>query len=196
MRQRDKRRKKQAEEYAADLENARLVQQKLLPKGPIEVRGLQVLGLHQSMQSVGGDYYDFFPLEDGRVLICVADVAGHGLPAALLMSNLQATLHAIAPQRRPINEMVALLNNEMVRRTSPDPFVTWVSATWLPMCPAPMIPSPPALLTAAAKRHPLHQIIPACMIGNCMPNNSVILFFMSFLFPNDVLKFPTLRVVL
>ncbi len=128
LRQRDKRRKKQAEEYAADLENARLVQQKLLPKGPIEVRGLQVLGLHQSMQSVGGDYYDFFPLEDGRVLICVADVAGHGLPAALLMSNLQATLHAIAPQRRPINEMVALLNNEMVRRTSPDRFVTLMLA--------------------------------------------------------------------
>ncbi|NUO19865.1 serine/threonine-protein phosphatase [bacterium] len=128
LRQRDKRRKKQAEEYAADLENARQVQQKLLPKGPIEVRGLQVLGLHQSMQSVGGDYYDFFPLEDGRVLICVADVAGHGLPAALLMSNLQATLHAIAPQRRPINEMVALLNNEMVRRTSPDRFVTLMLA--------------------------------------------------------------------
>jgi len=128
LRQRDKRRRKQAEEFASELENARQVQQKLLPKGPMEVRGLQVLGLHQSMQSVGGDYYDFFPLEDGRVLICVADVAGHGLPAALLMSNLQATLHAIAPHRRPINEMVALLNNEMVRRTSPDRFVTLLLA--------------------------------------------------------------------
>lgn len=128
LRQRDKRRRKQAEEYAQELESARQVQQKLLPKGPMEVRGLQVLGLHQSMQSVGGDYYDFFPLEDGRVLICVADVAGHGLPAALLMSNLQATLHAIANQRRPVNEMVALLNNEMVRRTSPDRFVTMMMA--------------------------------------------------------------------
>ncbi|MBK6765479.1 MAG: SpoIIE family protein phosphatase [bacterium] len=111
LKQRDRRRRKQAEEYASELESARQVQQKLLPKGPMEVRGLQVLGLHQSMQSVGGDYYDFFPLEDGRVLLCVADVAGHGLPAALLMSNLQATLHAIANQRRPINEIVALLNN-------------------------------------------------------------------------------------
>ncbi|MCL4305433.1 PP2C family protein-serine/threonine phosphatase [bacterium] len=128
LRQRDKRRRKQAEEYAQELESARQVQQKLLPKGPMEVRGLQVLGLHQSMQSVGGDYYDFFPLEDGRVLICVADVAGHGLPAALLMSNLQATLHAIASHRRPINEIVALLNNEMVRRTSPDRFVTLMMA--------------------------------------------------------------------
>jgi hypothetical protein len=124
LRQRDKRRKKLAEEMSAELESARQVQQKLMPKGPLEVKGLQVLGLHQSMQSVGGDYYDFFPLEDGRILLCVADVAGHGLPAALLMSNLQATLHAIASQRRPINEMVALLNSEMVRRTSPDRFVT------------------------------------------------------------------------
>jgi len=128
LKQRDKRRRKQAEEYASELESARQVQQKLLPKGPMEVRGLQVLGLHQSMQSVGGDYYDFFPLDDGRVLLCVADVAGHGLPAALLMSNLQATLHAIANQRRPINEIVALLNNEMVRRTSPDRFVTLMMA--------------------------------------------------------------------
>lgn len=128
LRVRDRRRRKQAEEYASELESARQVQQKLLPKGPMEVRGLQVLGLHQSMQSVGGDYYDFFPLDDGRVLICVADVAGHGLPAALLMSNLQATLHAIANQRRPINEIVALLNNEMVRRTSPDRFVTLMMA--------------------------------------------------------------------
>jgi hypothetical protein len=124
LRQRDKRRKKQAEEMAEELESARLVQQKLMPKGPLEVKGLQVLGLHQSMQSVGGDYYDFFPLDDGRILICVADVAGHGLPAALLMSNLQATLHAIASHRRPMNEMVALLNKEMVRRTSPERFVT------------------------------------------------------------------------
>jgi sigma-B regulation protein RsbU (phosphoserine phosphatase) len=86
------------------------VQEKLLPTGPIDVKGLEVLGLHQSMQSVGGDYYDFFPLSDGRVLICVADVAGHGLAAALLMSNLQATLHAIAETRRPMNEMVGILS--------------------------------------------------------------------------------------
>jgi serine phosphatase RsbU (regulator of sigma subunit) len=128
LRQRDRRRRKQAEEFAAELDKARQVQEKLLPKGPIDVKGLEVLGLHQSMQSVGGDYYDFFPLSDGRVLVCVADVAGHGLAAALLMSNLQATLHAIAETRRPMNEMVAMLNQEITKRTSPERFVTLMLA--------------------------------------------------------------------
>ncbi|MBU1636262.1 serine/threonine-protein phosphatase [bacterium] len=128
LRQREQRRRKHAEEYAADLDKARQVQEKLLPKGPIDVRGLEVLGLHQSMQSVGGDYYDFFQLKDGRILICVADVAGHGLAAALLMSNLQATLHAIAEVPRPLNELVGMLNQEITKRTSPDRFVTLIIA--------------------------------------------------------------------
>lgn len=128
LRQREQRRRKHAEEMAAELDKARQVQEKLLPKGPIDARGLEVLGLHQSMQSVGGDYYDFFQLKDGRILICVADVAGHGLAAALLMSNLQATLHAIAEVPRPLNELVGMLNQEITKRTSPERFVTMIIA--------------------------------------------------------------------
>jgi serine phosphatase RsbU (regulator of sigma subunit) len=128
LKQREARRLKIAEEMAVDLDKARQVQEKLLPTGPMDVKGLEVFGLHQSMQSVGGDYYDFFPLADGRVLICVADVAGHGLAAAMLMSNLQATLHAIAETPRPINELVAMLNQEITKRTSPERFVTLIMA--------------------------------------------------------------------
>jgi sigma-B regulation protein RsbU (phosphoserine phosphatase) len=86
--------------------------------------GLEVLGFHQSMQQVGGDYYDFFPLDDGRVMLCVADVTGHGYKAALIMSNLQATLRALAVPGRQVTEIVSALNLEMYKRTSPEDFVT------------------------------------------------------------------------
>jgi serine phosphatase RsbU (regulator of sigma subunit) len=128
LRQRERRRRKRAEEYAAELEKARQVQLKLLPQSPLEVEGLQLFGMHQSMQSVGGDYYDFFPLADGRMVICVADVTGHGLPAALLMSNFQATLRAIIRTGKPLVDIVNMLNQDVFARTSPENFVTAILA--------------------------------------------------------------------
>jgi serine phosphatase RsbU (regulator of sigma subunit) len=128
LRRREAKRKNIAKELDAELEKARQVQLKLLPGAPLNVAGIEIYGLHQSMQSVGGDYYDFFPLEDGSVLICVADVAGHGLAAAMLMSNLQATLRAVAQSNRSVSEMVSLLNREMFNRTSPERFVTMLLA--------------------------------------------------------------------
>jgi serine phosphatase RsbU (regulator of sigma subunit) len=124
LRRREQKRKRMVAEMDAELEKARQVQLKLLPSGPMTVRGVEVLGLHQSMQSVGGDYYDFFSLDNECVVVCVADVAGHGLHAALLMSNLQATLHAVAQPGRGLTEIVSLLNREMFRRTAPEQFVT------------------------------------------------------------------------
>jgi len=124
MRRREVRRRRRIKELEEDFEKARQVQLGLLPSGPMALKNLEVLGLHQSMQSVGGDYYDFFALEDGRVILCIADVAGHGLPAALLMSNLQATLRMVAQPGRQISEIVALLNHEISQRTSPERFVT------------------------------------------------------------------------
>ncbi|MFH1011710.1 MAG: PP2C family protein-serine/threonine phosphatase [bacterium] len=124
MRRREVRRRRRIKELEEDFEKARQVQLGLLPSGPMALKNLEVLGLHQSMQSVGGDYYDFFALEDGRVILCIADVAGHGLSAALLMSNLQATLRMVAQPGRQISEIVALLNHEISQRTSPERFVT------------------------------------------------------------------------
>ncbi|MFZ5432608.1 MAG: PP2C family protein-serine/threonine phosphatase [Calditrichota bacterium] len=128
LRNRERRRRKRAEEYAQELENARQVQLKLLPPGPLQVEGLEIFGVHQSMQSVGGDYYDFFPMEDGRVIVCIADVTGHGLPAALLMANLQATLRAVVPTARSICDVAHMLNHEIYQRTNPENFVTMLLA--------------------------------------------------------------------
>ncbi|MBU0507973.1 PP2C family protein-serine/threonine phosphatase [bacterium] len=128
LRTRDRRRKRRAQELADELEKARQVQLKLLPEGPLAVAGLEIFGIHQSMQSVGGDYYDFFPLEDGRIVICIADVTGHGLPAALVMANLQAALRAVAPTGRSLCDMAYMLNQEIFKRTTPDNFVTMLMA--------------------------------------------------------------------
>ena len=128
LRRRERKRLSIAKELDAELEKARQVQLKLLPAAGLNVTGIEIYGLHQSMQSVGGDYYDFFPLEDGSVLLCVADVAGHGLAAAMLMSNLQATLRAVAQSGKTVSEMVQLLNREMFTRTSPERFVTLLLA--------------------------------------------------------------------
>lgn len=67
-------------------------QRPLLPKESPEIPGYDVAGVSAPAKIVGGDYYDFVPLEDGRWTICVGDVSGKGIPASLLMANLQATI--------------------------------------------------------------------------------------------------------
>ncbi len=80
----------------ADFEQARSMQQILLPKSIPQLPGLAISGLWQPARSVGGDYFDVLPLGDGRAGLCIADVAGKGMPAALLMANLQAAVKASA----------------------------------------------------------------------------------------------------
>lgn len=132
LRSRERRRRKRAQELAEELDRARQVQLKLLPQEPLALEGLEIFGIHQSMQSVGGDYYDFFPLDDGRIVICIADVTGHGLPAALVMANVQAALHAVAPTCKTLDDVVTMLNQEIFKRTTPDNFVTMLIAVMSP----------------------------------------------------------------
>jgi len=132
LRARERRRRHRALELAEELEKARQVQLKLLPQEPLALEGLEIYGIHQSMQSVGGDYYDFFPLDNGRIVICIADVTGHGLPAALVMANVQAALHAVAPTCATLDDVVTMLNQEIFKRTTPDNFVTMLIAVMSP----------------------------------------------------------------
>jgi phosphoserine phosphatase RsbU/P len=75
-----------------DILAAREVQLILLPKVAPSVHGYDIAGSSTSAKMVGGDYFDFIPLSNNRIAICVGDVSGKGLPASLLMANLQATL--------------------------------------------------------------------------------------------------------
>ncbi|HLH03387.1 MAG TPA: SpoIIE family protein phosphatase [Bryobacteraceae bacterium] len=102
-----------------ELAQASEIQATLLPKEAPPCPGYEIAGHHLPCRTVGGDYYDFVPYNDGRLALVVGDVSGKGLPAALLMSSLQARV-------------------QMVRETSPDPAaaVTLLNRNFSERCPA------------------------------------------------------------
>src|SRR5712671_5425122 len=84
--------RKQAQEY----EEAREIQQALMPKEIPQMPGLEISGSWRPARIVGGDYFDVFKFGASRLGLCIADVSGKGMPAALLMSNLQAVVKGLA----------------------------------------------------------------------------------------------------
>ena len=81
-----------------ELERAREIQQSLLPKEIPQLPGFEVAGAWQPASTVSGDYYDVLRLDDHRLGICIADVVGKGVSAALLMANVQAAVRAFASE--------------------------------------------------------------------------------------------------
>lgn len=79
-----------------ELARARQIQQELLPKSIPQIHGMQVAGSWQPASAVSGDYYDVVALDEHRLAICIGDVVGKGITAALLMANLQAAFRAFA----------------------------------------------------------------------------------------------------
>ena len=118
--------------YEAELRLAREIQESLFPQSFPQVDGLSFAGLVRPSGHVGGDYYDVIRLSESRVLLCVADVVGKGISAALIMSNLQAALRTlIRPIRRgdmKLVDAVRRLNELIYDHTSPERFITAVFA--------------------------------------------------------------------
>jgi serine phosphatase RsbU (regulator of sigma subunit)/pSer/pThr/pTyr-binding forkhead associated (FHA) protein len=79
-------------ELARDLELAREVQKSFLPERPPTFEGYEFFDFYEPANHIGGDYYDYIPMLDGRLGIVIADVVGHGVPAALLMAKLSASV--------------------------------------------------------------------------------------------------------
>jgi len=105
------------EKLERDLALAREIQAGLLPDAPPVVHGIEIAVSHRPSQMVGGDYYDFVrlpPEEKGGLLIVVADVEGKGAASALVMANVQATLHALADQPAPLEKLPATINQKMI----------------------------------------------------------------------------------
>jgi sigma-B regulation protein RsbU (phosphoserine phosphatase) len=93
-----------------ELHQAREIQDSLLPKTLPQIPGYDVAALNQSLRFVGGDYYSVVGLGDSHAAFCIADVAGKGMPAALLMSTLQAALQPLINQRLPPSDLCHRLN--------------------------------------------------------------------------------------
>lgn len=112
-------------ERAKELGVARSIQEHLLPSAPPEIDGLDISGRNIPAESIGGDYFDWVPLEDGTLAVVVGDISGHGIPAALLMAHLRASFHAVAQAGRPPEEIVGTVNRLLSRAAAPGKFATF-----------------------------------------------------------------------
>ena len=107
-----------------EFEEARRIQESLLPTRLPKIEGLDIAAAWQPMREVSGDYFDVIKLGEGKIAVCLADVEGKGLPAAMLMSNLQAAVRSLAPQALPPGEMVERLNRTMLQNSSGQKLIT------------------------------------------------------------------------
>jgi len=103
-----------------DVQMARDIQRGLLPKASPEVAGYDIAGCSIPAELVGGDYFDFIPLAGDRMAVCLGDVSGKGIPASLLMANLQATLRGQAHVSGSPLDCVVWSNRLLYRSTAPE----------------------------------------------------------------------------
>ncbi|HYE57285.1 MAG TPA: SpoIIE family protein phosphatase [Rhodothermales bacterium] len=103
---------------------ARSIQERLLPQTLPVLPGVDLAAEAVPSRAVGGDLYDARVMADGRLFLAVADVTGKGVPASLLMANLQACLHTLLPDPGPLEGVAARINRVICENTSSTTFIT------------------------------------------------------------------------
>jgi serine phosphatase RsbU (regulator of sigma subunit)/pSer/pThr/pTyr-binding forkhead associated (FHA) protein len=101
---------KQKERLEQEMHTAAEIQAKLLPRKLPELTGLQIAGKMEPAKDVGGDYYDFVPLNDGTLLICIGDVSGKGVPAGLIMASARSMIRSLAPRIPSTKDLIGAIN--------------------------------------------------------------------------------------
>jgi serine phosphatase RsbU (regulator of sigma subunit) len=114
--------------YEQELRVARGIQQALLPKEVPTLEGWEVTAYYQPAKEVGGDFYDFFELPDGRLGLVVGDATGHGIPAALVMAAARSMLRAVAQASASPGDVLSRANDPLVMDIPPNMFVTCLYA--------------------------------------------------------------------
>ena len=107
-----------------ELEIAKDVQQFLFPERLPHTPHLQVEARYLPHHQVGGDYYDYIEIDTDKFLLCVADVSGKGVPAAILMANFQASLRTMVRQTVDLKEIVHELNHQVMQSAHGENFIT------------------------------------------------------------------------
>ena len=121
------------ERLRRELALAAEVQQRLLPSQAPKTNGMEIAGFCEPARGVGGDYYDFIKLDNSQLGVAIADVAGKGMPAALLMSTVQATLRSLTAARNgsgisDLSSIVSKLNRLLFNSTNGEHYVTFFYA--------------------------------------------------------------------
>lgn len=120
------RRVMEREHIRGQLRIAHDIQARLLPRRDLEVEGYDLAGVSVPTFDIGGDYYDYIPLPDGRLGLVVADVAGKGIPAALIMATFRALLRTSVREAAPIGQAIRQVNALLAESIGLPAFVTAV----------------------------------------------------------------------
>jgi phosphoserine phosphatase RsbU/P len=151
------------EKLNREIEIAREVQERLFPQRLPEIAGLRYFGHCRTALGVGGDYYDFLPLPDGKLGVALGDVSGKGIAAALTMASLQASLRAEAMRAGDdIAGLIGRVNNMVYDASTEDRYATLFYAQydanshWLTYVNAGHCP--PILLRSAAAGHAVERL--------------------------------------
>ncbi len=114
----------------AEMNFALQVQQALFPHELPTACGLEFAATCIPARGISGDFYDVLPLADGRLVFSIADISGKGIPAAILMANLQALLRALAPGTLWPSEVCGRLNDHLHEVTDSSRYATLFYADW------------------------------------------------------------------
>ncbi len=115
-----------------EIDQARLISQKLLPAADVVVPGLRTTAFFEPYAQMGGDYYDFLTTKSGDAAAAIGDVSGHGLPTALLVAAAKAALDTLLESGASGSPLFAQLNRLLVRSTDTRNYMTLALATILP----------------------------------------------------------------
>ena len=118
------------EAFRKELEIASDVQQFLFPETLPNTELLKIEASYLPHDRIGGDYYDYIPINKNQFLICVADVSGKGIPAALMMSNFQASLRTLIRQTPNLTDIIEALNYQVLENTKGEKFITFFAAIY------------------------------------------------------------------
>jgi sigma-B regulation protein RsbU (phosphoserine phosphatase) len=116
----------QLEKQEEEMQRASEIQRSLLPKEIPQLAGFEVAGAWRPARAVSGDYYDVFKLDGGRLGLCIADVVGKGVSAALMMANVQAAVRAYAGSAESPAELCAKVNSLLCENLATGKFVTFL----------------------------------------------------------------------
>ena len=116
---------------ALQISKARRIQRNLLPHGSL-TPGMKVICFHEPAEDVAGDFYDILPLSDGASLVCIADVSGHGIPAAMAATMLKALLAEATERWAAPSDIMRFVNQRFASLTLPEDFATMALARFQP----------------------------------------------------------------
>src|SRR5467141_2480654 len=118
----------QRDDLLQDVKLAAQVQRLFLPSGKPAIDGLEIAGMMRPARGIGGDFYDYIPIDAHTIQVVIADVAGKAVPAALLMSATAAAMRLEANRDRNMLEQVERLNTEIGAMSHPERYVTLLVA--------------------------------------------------------------------